>query len=146
MQRRKYVLLLVLFVALSMCVSSCASWQKQQNLFDDIGGKQQIARIFGIAVQKIYADPILFKHFDGVPKKHIHQMLSKQTCELIGGPCKYDGKSMRESHTGMNITEEEFYLLVEHVQEAMREEGLTYQQENLIIKHLAPMKKDIVGI
>ena len=73
-------------------------------------------------------------------------MLSRQTCELIGGPCEYDGKSMPESHKGLNITEAEFYLLVELVQEAMREEGLTWQQENLIIRHLAPMKKDIVRL
>lgn len=135
-----------LIIILAVVLCSCASWQHPDTLFADIGGKPKLARIFGIAIQKIYADPILIPHFEGVPKKHLHQMLSRQTCELIGGPCQYDGKGMREAHTGMNITEEEFYLLVEHVQQAMREEGLTFQQENLIIRHLAPMKKDIVGI
>lgn len=130
----------------TMLLASCASWQNDETLFEDIGGKQKIARVFGVAVQKIYADPILAKQFDGVPKRHIHEMLSKQTCELIGGSCKYDGMTMPESHKGLNITEEEFYLLVEYVQQAMREEGLTFQQENLIIRHLAPMKKDIVRL
>lgn len=136
---------IILFCVL-VFLASCASWQNEASLFDDIGGKKKIARVFGVAVQKIYKDPILLKHFEEVPKKHIHEMLSRQTCELINGPCTYEGKSMREVHTGMNITEEEFYLLVEYVQQAMREEGLTYQQENLIIKHLAPMKKVIVGL
>lgn len=136
----------VLLLVLSCSLCACASWQDPDTLFEDIGGKPKIARIFGVAIQKIYADPILLIHFKDVPKKHLHEMLSKQTCELIGGPCTYDGKGMKEVHTGMAITEEEFYLLVEYVQQAMREEGLSFQQENLIIRRLAPMKKDIVGL
>lgn len=143
---QRFILLGVSMFLLSLFLGACATWQNEPALFDEIGGKKKISRIFGVAVQKIYKDPILIKHFEDVPKRHIHQMLSRQTCELIDGPCKYVGKPMREVHTGMNITEEEFYLLVEYVQQAMREEGLTYQQENLIIKHLAPMKKDIVGL
>lgn len=143
---QRLILLITSMFFLSLFLGACSSWQNEQSLFDEIGGKKKIARIFGIAVQKIYKDPILLKHFEEVPKKHIHEMLSRQTCELIGGPCQYDGMTMRESHTGLKITEEEFYLLVEYVQQAMREEGLSYQQENLIIKQLAPMKKDIVGL
>jgi len=69
-----------------------------------------------------------------------------QTCELIGGPCEYDGKTMLESHTGLNIKEREFYILVEYVQGAMRDVGLTYQQENRILKLLAPIKYETVGL
>ena len=67
-----------------------------------------------------------------------------QTCELIGGPCEYDGKSMEESHKDLNIKEREFYILVEYVQGAMRDVGLTYQQENRILKKLAPIKYETV--
>ena len=80
------------------------------------------------------------------PKKHLRDQLVLQTCELIGGPCEYDGKTMLESHTGLNIKEREFYILVEYVQGAMRDVGLTYQQENRILKLLAPIKYETVGL
>lgn len=74
----------------------------------------------------------------------MRDQLVLQTCELIGGPCEYDGKSMVESHKDLNIKEREFYILVEYVQGAMRDVGLTYQQENRILKKLAPIKYETV--
>ena len=51
---------------------------------------------------------------------------------------------MVESHKDLNIKEREFYILVEYVQGAMRDVGLTYQQENRILKKLAPIKYETV--
>ena len=62
----------------------------------------------------------------------------------MGGPCTYSGKDMRSSHEDMGVSEADFYILVERLQESIREVGLTWQQENIIIKALAPMKADIV--
>ena len=130
---------------LNILLSGCASTEKQ-SLYHEIGGHKTLNTVYGVAITRIYTDPVIGHYFKGVPKKHLRDQLVLQTCELIGGPCKYDGKTMLESHTGLNIKEREFYILVEYVQGAMRDVGLTYQQENRILKKLAPIKYQTVNL
>ncbi|ALS99303.1 group I truncated hemoglobin [Lacimicrobium alkaliphilum] len=126
-----------------LLLTGCASNSKP-DLYEEIGGSATLSKVFGLAINRIYNDPMLGPHFEGVPKSHLRKMLTEQTCALIGGPCEYTGKDMRESHQERNVTEAEFYALVEHVQQAMRLIGLTYQQENRILAALAPLKEDII--
>nr|WP_232380188.1 MULTISPECIES: group 1 truncated hemoglobin [Alteromonas] len=128
---------------IAFVVLGCTSTPKQ-SLYDEIGGHQTLNTIYGVAITRIYTDPVIGHYFKGVPKKHLRDQLVLQTCELIGGPCEYDGKSMIESHKGLGIKEREFYILVEYVQGAMRDVGLTYQQENRILKQLAPIKYETI--
>ncbi len=128
---------------IAIFVIGCTS-TPQQSLFEEIGGHQTLNTIYGVAITRIYTDPVIGHYFKGVSKKHLRDRLVTQTCELIGGPCEYDGKSMVESHTGLGIKEREFYILVEYVQGAMRDVGLTYQQENRILNKLAPIKYETI--
>ncbi len=138
----KSVSLLALFFAL---LTGCASSSKQ-SLYDEIGGQKTLNTIFGVSINRIYTNPEIGHYFEGVPKKHLHEQLVAQTCELIGGPCTYEGKTMLESHKDLNIKEREFYILVEIVQSAIRDVGLTYQQENQILAKLAPIKYQTINL
>ncbi len=130
----------LLFILLSL--SACAS--KSTDLYTEIGGKETLSKVFGLAINRIYNDPIIGHYFKNVPKAHLRKHLTEQVCELIDGPCKYTGKSMPESHAEHAITDKEFFILVEYVQGAMRDVGLTAQQENQILQKLAPLKSQIV--
>ena len=139
----KHCIRLTVSAILSALISACAT-SPEQSLYEEIGGHKTLNTIYGVAITRIYTDPVIGHYFKGVPKKHLRDQLVLQTCELIGGPCEYDGKSMEESHKDLNIKEREFYILVEYVQGAMRDVGLTYQQENRILKKLAPIKYETV--
>ena len=43
-----------------------------------------------------------------------------------------------------NLSEPPCPILVEYVQGAMRDVGLTYKQENMILKKLAPIKYETI--
>ena len=138
---RTYVLSALLLVAILGCAST-----SRQSLYDEIGGHQTLNTIFGVSITRIYTHPEIGHYFKGVPKQHLREQLVAQTCELIGGPCEYDGESMLESHKDLDIKEREFYILVEIVQGAMRDVGLTYQQENQILRKLAPIKYQTINL
>jgi hemoglobin len=123
---------------------ACTSLQSDATLYEDIGGKKTLVRVYIIAVKRIYKDPRINHFFKGIPKRHLVKHLTEQTCDLIGGPCHYTGRTMQESHEGLGITDADMFILVEHVQQAMREAGLTFQQENLILRKLAALKSDVV--
>jgi hemoglobin len=133
--------MLVVLVTMIGCTNT-----PEQSLYDEIGGHQTLNTIFGVSITRIYTHPEIGHYFKGVPKRHLQEQLVAQTCELIGGPCEYDGKTMLDSHTGLDIKEREFYILVEIVQGAMRDVGLTYQQENRILNKLAPIKYQTVNL
>lgn len=127
-------------------LTGCVSYREGQDvdLYTEIGGKETLSKVYGLALTRIYNDPVIGHYFEGVPKNDLRRELTEQTCELIGGPCDYEGKSMLEAHKDLSIKDSEFFLLVEYVQQAMRDIGLTYQQENRILSHLAPMKEEVV--
>ncbi|XOV79735.1 MAG: group 1 truncated hemoglobin [Aestuariibacter sp.] len=138
------ILAMVITMLTLLTMSSCTSMQSSETLYEDIGGRDTLVRVYISAVKRIYSDPRINHYFKGVPAKVLAKHLADQTCELIGGPCQYTGRSMLDSHKGMGITDADMFVLVEHVQRAIREVGLSSQQENLIIKQLAPLKSDIV--
>ncbi len=137
----KIIAIFLIPLALLGCSST-----NEQSLYDEIGGHKTLETVFGVAITRIYTHPEIGHYFKGVPKRHLRDQLVAQTCDLIGGPCEYDGKSMLESHQGLDIKEREFYILVEIVQGAMRDVGLTYQQENRILQKLAPIKYETINL
>jgi hemoglobin len=131
------------FILLTLLLSACTTTPKQ-SLYDEIGGREPLERAIGLAINRIYNDPQIGHYFKGIPKRHLRKELTDQFCELIGGPCEYTGKTMLESHKDLNVKDSDFFLLVEYVQKAMRDIGFTYEQENRILRHVAPLKSEIV--
>jgi hemoglobin len=72
-------------------------------------------------------------------------MLTEQICAGTGGPCKYSGKNMKEAHTGMKITEDEFTALVEDLKKSLDKFKVPASEQQDLIGVLGPMKPDIVG-
>ncbi|SDD87690.1 MULTISPECIES: group I truncated hemoglobin [Kordiimonas] len=114
------------------------------SLFDDLGGKDAIARMMTRLVELTSADPRTAHQFEQTKKDRLARLLTDQVCELSGGPCKYRGVNMKKSHIKLGITEAEFNALVEQLQQAMDEEGVPFHTQNRLLALLAPMKRDIV--
>ena len=55
---------------LNILLSGCASTEKQ-SLYDEIGGHKTLNTIYGVAITRIYTDPVIGHYFKGVPKKHL---------------------------------------------------------------------------
>ena len=71
-------------------------------------------------------------------------MIVELICALSGGPCRYSGDDMKTTHAGLNITEAEFYALVEAERAALDHHGVGTREKNELLRLLAPMKRDIV--
>ena len=52
---------------------------------------------------------------------------------------------MIDIHTGMNINERDFNRVVELLISAMEESGISYQDQNRVLKILAPSRADIIN-
>ena len=53
---------------------------------------------------------------------------------------------MIDIHTGMNINERDFNRIVELLISAMEDSGISFQNQNRILKTLAPSRADIINL
>jgi hemoglobin len=122
-------------------------------LYDRLGGEQGIAKIVDDFVTRVIADPRVNWERKGVThggvlgirdkssewspsaenvaklKKHLGQFLSVAT----GGPAKYEGRDMKESHKGMKITNAEFDATVGDLKASLDNLGVpTDEQKELL--------------
>jgi hemoglobin len=107
-------------------------------------GQAGIDRIVDDFVVRISTDPRIAKRFDGANLDHLRLELKAQVCYLVGGPCAYEGKDMKSTHTGMGLENRDFNDLAEDLQKAMDKEGVPFASQNRLLSKLAPMQRAIV--
>jgi hemoglobin len=130
--------------ALSLLLGSVHVRSREATLYSRLGGDDGIRAIAAELIDRVVADPKLGRSFKDSKIPRIKDKLAEQICELSGGPCKYSGDSMRETHGGQHITEGEFYGVVNTLRDVLRERHVGLAAENELLKLLAPMKRDIV--
>ena len=113
-------------------------------LYSRLGGPAGVAAIAGALVDRAAGDPALGRSFKDTNLEHIKKLLAEQLCDLTGGSCRYSGDSMKEVHAGLQISQAEFYTMVEMLREILKERHVDLASTNQLLRLLAPMKQDIV--
>jgi hemoglobin len=113
-------------------------------VFEQFGGKAGLDALMEDFMIKLIADPRTRDYFAEADQKHIKQMLSEQFCVILGGPCTYTGKGMKESHAKLAINEGGFNALVEDLQLAMDMHKIPFRAQNKLLAKLAPMHREVV--
>ena len=120
----------------------------QKSLYERLGGLEAITAVVDEFIKNLAADERvnkkLAKSGANVPRIRLH--LIEQVCEATGGPCKYTGLSMRQSHKNMGVTEGEFNAVVEDLVKALDKFNVPAQEKNELLGALAAMKDDIVEV
>jgi hemoglobin len=109
-----------------------------------MGGKEGLRKISRDLIVYSVEDPRTKDKFLEFDSERLEGLLTEQFCELTGGPCKYSGKSMKESHAKMDLTAAHFNALAENLQRAMDKHGVPFRAQNKLLAKLAPMSRDIV--
>jgi hemoglobin len=117
----------------------------KSSLYERLGGKAAIQAVVDDFIGNVAADPRINGFFANANIERLKKMLVDQICEVSGGPCKYTGKSMKEAHAGMGITEAHFNALVEDLVKSLDKFRVPEKEKNELLAALAAMKPDIVG-
>lgn len=136
------VLKLAAVVIISLC-SACAT-TPQKNLFKALGGEQGVQSLVDKMITAIGKDPQIFHYFAETKVSRFRQKLYLHFCHVADGPCTYDGDTMIDVHTGMNISEADFNHLVDILVDAMTQQGIKSKTQNALLKKLAPLRQDII--
>ncbi|WP_024697409.1 group I truncated hemoglobin [Pseudomonas avellanae] len=118
---------------------------KDDSLYQDLGQRAGIQRIVEDMLMNIAKDERIVEHFKKVNIVRLRDKLVEQLCVEAGGPCRYTGDSMAESHKGQNLTPSDFNALVENLIAAMDTENVPIPAQNRLIARLAPMRGEVLG-
>lgn len=114
------IVLVLLLAACSSKPHESTVSQPGRPLFDRIGGMDGIKGLMKDFVEdEVSKDSRINARFTNVDKPLLEEALSVQLCELTGGPCKYTGKSMKDAHAGMQISDADFVAFVENFQKSL---------------------------
>ncbi|HKR78643.1 MAG TPA: group 1 truncated hemoglobin, partial [Nitrospira sp.] len=95
-------------VVLSMLLSSAAGGaetSKGKSLYDRLGGKDGITTVVDAFVARVGGDKRINGYFASTDLTKLKMHMVDQICEASGGPCKYTGRTMKQTHAGMGVTD-----------------------------------------
>ncbi len=121
--------------------------QKAETLYKRLGGYDAIAAVADDFIGRLIADKQLSRFFSGVStdsKKRIRQLVVDQLCAATGGPCIYIGRSMKASHEGLGITEDDWQLAVGHLVATLDKFKVPEKEKDQLLALASSLKADIV--
>jgi hemoglobin len=143
----KYFNYFFIILILQLCIGCTSkSTLESKSLYNDIGGNTGITSLVNVFVKKIAHDKDILPYFSKSSVKHFKQGFINHLCDAVDGPCQYNGDTMIDIHTGMNINEKDFNRVVELLIQAMEEVGIAYQSQNKILLKLAPLRGEIIKL
>ena len=124
--------------------------QEQQSLYDRLGGLAPISVVASDFLDALVPDPYLNQNpaiaaaRERVPAPYLKYHVTAQVCQATGGPCVYGGRSMKESHTHLNITAEEWDRMVVLFKEVLAKHNVPAQEQQELLDIIESTRADIV--
>jgi len=137
MNHKKIIISFLIFVGLTLNLQA-------ETLYEKLGENPKIHKIMVRTLELSMEDKRIAFTLERSDLDRLAKLLTDQTCELTGGPCQYDGLDMKKAHIGLGLTTAHFNALVEHLQQAMREENISNRTQNQLLALFAPMHRDVV--
>ncbi len=116
------------------------------SLYDEIGGNDAVTAAVDLFYEKVLADDRVKHFFDDVDMPGQRGKQRKFLAYAFGAPVKYDGKDMRAAHAGMNLTEEHFGAIAEHLQATMKELNVPDELIGQAMKIVAGTHDDVMNL
>ncbi|MDE2456648.1 MAG: group 1 truncated hemoglobin [Burkholderiales bacterium] len=116
------------------------------SLYERLGSAEAIAKIVDDFVDRHAANPLLAPRFQGrdlaKAKRHGTQFM----CMGAGGPERYEGRDMRTTHAGMNISEQEFIAALDDIVAAMQAHKVGAAEVNEVVGILYSLKGEVLRL
>jgi len=97
----------------------------QLSLYERLGGVYGIAVVVDDLIDRVMSDarlnanPAVNEAHHKVPPAGFKYLVTEMVCWASGGPQKYSGRSMRDSHSHLNITPKEWEAFMDDLQQTL---------------------------
>lgn len=156
MYRDKYLvkIFMVMFVAIlsgfSLVTQAQPDENSQPSLYDRLGGVYAIATVVDDFIDRLLvndtlnANPAIKAARDQVPKAGLKYRVTALVCQVTGGPENYTGRSMKDAHAHLNITESEWQAMVADFKKTLEKFKVPEKEQGELLSIIESTKPDIV--
>ncbi|HEV2864212.1 MAG TPA: group 1 truncated hemoglobin [Pyrinomonadaceae bacterium] len=120
---------------------------QEKSLYARLGGYDAVAAVVDDFVGRLVTDKAFERFFVGHStdsKKRIRQHIVDQFCAAAGGPCVYTGRTMKDSHTGLGISEAEWEAAAKHLVASLDKYKVPEREKKDLLAFVSSVKGDIV--
>jgi hemoglobin len=149
---------LFVFLALSLLIGRTAVSQEhpaakeetKMSLYDRLGGVYSIATVVDDLIERLYvndilnANPKIEEARHRVPKPGLKYHLTALVCQVTGGPEEYTGRSMKEAHAHLDITEQDWKAMVADFKKTLDHFKVPEAEQKELFAIVESTKPDIV--
>lgn len=124
--------------------------EKPKPLYDRLGGVYSIATVVDDFIERLLvnatlnANPAIKDARTRVAKAGLKFHVTALVCEVTGGPCRYSGRSMKDAHAQLNITEGQWQAMVADFRKTLDKFKVPAKEQEELISIVGSTKKDIV--
>ena len=119
-------------------------------LHERLGGTYAIASVVDVFIDLLLhndvlnANPEIRAARDRVPAPGLKFQVTALVCQVTGGPCTYGGRTMKDSHAHLNITEGEWQAMLADFQRVLNDFRVPQSEQSELIAIVESTKADIV--
>ena len=115
-------------------------------LYQRIGGAESLRRIAGDLVDAHIVNPIIAPRFRAIDQTVAKQHAFEFFCMGSGGSEPYTGRDLREVHTGMNLSEQEYLAAVDDLMLVMEKNNIGEQERKDVLFIFFSLKGEVLRI
>jgi hemoglobin len=135
---------ILLAIGITTTMAHATFYSQQKSLYQRLGGKPAIAAVVNDFVGNVAKDNRINKFFANTDIPRLKRLLVQQICAGSGGPCQYEGRSMREAHRGLGVRNQDFDALVGDLVKSLNKFNVPAREQQELLAVLGPMRKDVV--
>ncbi len=136
-------------LALVLVLLSAGGAQAQSaTLYERLGGYDAISAVVDDFAMKLFNDQVVGARFKGMStdsRNGFRQKNKNLVCAATGGGCQIISRPAIVAHTGLNITDDEWNIVFDHLVATLDSFGVPEQEKTELLVIIRSLKGDIVG-
>ncbi|HTQ00898.1 MAG TPA: group 1 truncated hemoglobin [Casimicrobiaceae bacterium] len=135
------------FLAAIVAAPALAQTSPPPSLYKRLGGYDAIAAVSDDFLGRLSTNPQFTKFFVGHSTdslKKLRQNVVEFLCAGTGGPCVYVGRDMKTSHAGLNITAQDWDVMLKDLNATLDKFNVPAKEREDVLGAVAGLRKDIV--
>ena len=147
------IAVVLVVVVLGIFVGPAARAQQpgaQKALYERLGGLKGITMVSDDFINRLVVNktlnqnPAINAGRRNSPPPYLKFQVSQLLCEVSGGPCKYTGLGMKESHVHLNITRKEWDVMAGEFQQSLDKFRVPAAEQKELFSIVGTTMPDIV--
>jgi len=145
-------LLFVFLTAVFLLGNLISISAQEKSLYERLGGVKPITLVVDDFINRLVANDILNANpmiktgREHSPDAYLKFQVTNLVCQATGGPCVYTGLGMKESHTHLNITENEWQVMRDEFKKSLDKFQVPEKEQKELFDIVESTKKDIVMV